>query len=145
MKRIFFTLLLLLLAGAAPQAALSAQPGPAGAELVASHQPALLFQTVSPAEAKQLIDSRKDLLLADVRNPDELREGYIQGSTLIPLWEIVKGRKSIPKDRPILLICAVGGRSLGLGKLMSRYGWPEVYNLEGGIAAWKEAGLPLRY
>ncbi len=131
-------LLLLLLAVVGARTAPAARPGD-------ESRPAPLFRTIGPAAAKQLIDSRRDLLLVDIRNPDELEQGYIQGSTLIPLWEIVKGRKSLPRDRAILLICAVGGRSLALGRLMSRYGWPEVYNLKGGIAAWKEAGLPLRY
>ncbi|OGQ96296.1 MAG: hypothetical protein A2521_12240 [Deltaproteobacteria bacterium RIFOXYD12_FULL_57_12] len=89
--------------------------------------------------------SHRDLLVVDVRNQDELREGYIEGSTLIPLWDIVKGQQNIPRDRPVLLICAVGGRSLALGKLMVQNGWPEIYNLKGGIEAWKEAGLPLKY
>jgi len=104
-----------------------------------------LFKTVTPKEAKYLIESRKDLLLIDVRGQDELSEGYIAGSTLIPLWDIIKGTQRPPQDKPILLICAVGGRSLALGKLMSKNGWDEIYNLKGGISAWKEAKLPLKY
>ena len=104
-----------------------------------------LFKTVSPNEAKNLIESRKDLLLIDVRGQDELSEGYIVGSTLMPLWAIIKGTQRPPQNKPILLICAVGGRSLALGKLMSKNGWNEIYNLKGGISAWKEAKLPLKY
>ncbi len=104
-----------------------------------------LFKTVTPREAKNLIESRKDMLLIDVRGQDELSEGYIEGSTLMPLWAIIKGTQRPPQDKPILLICAVGGRSLALGQLMSKNGWNEVYNLKGGISAWKEAELPLKY
>ena len=104
-----------------------------------------LFKTVTPQEAKILIENRKDLLLIDVRGQDELSEGYIVGSTLIPLWDIIKGTKRPPQDKPILLICAVGGRSLALGQLMSKNGWDEVYNLKGGISAWKKEQLPLKY
>ena len=104
-----------------------------------------MFKTVSPQEAKNLIESRKNLLLIDVRGQDELYEGYIEGSILMPVWDIIKGTQRPPKDKPILLICAVGGRSLALGQLMSRNGWNEVYNLKGGISAWKEAHLPLKY
>ena len=49
------------------------------------------------------------------------------------------------QNKPVLLICAVGGRSLALGQLMSKNGWNEVYNLKGGISAWKEAKLPVQY
>jgi rhodanese-related sulfurtransferase len=104
-----------------------------------------LFKTVTPQEAKNLIESRKDMLLIDVRGQDELSGGYIEGSTLMPLWAIIKGTQRPPQDKPILLICAVGGRSLALGQLMSKNGWNEVYNLKGGISAWKEAELPLKY
>ena len=104
-----------------------------------------LFKTVTPQEAKNLIESRKDMLLIDVRGQDELSEGYIEGSTLMPLWAIIKGTQRPPQDKPILLICAVGGRSLALGQLMSKNGWNEIYNLKGGISAWKEAELPLKY
>lgn len=118
----------------------------AAPELSSSHsQPAPLFKTVTPAEARELISARKELLLIDVRGPQELTEGAIEGSTLVPLWDIVKGRKKLPKNQPILLICAVGGRSLALGQLLNKYGWPEVYNLKGGISAWKEAGFPVIY
>jgi len=104
-----------------------------------------LFKTVTPQEAKNLIESRKDMLLIDVRGQDELSEGYIEGSTLMPLWAIIKGTQRPPQDKPILLVCAVGGRSLALGQLMSKNGWNEIYNLKGGISAWKEAELPLKY
>ena len=104
-----------------------------------------LFKTVSPQEAKNLIENRNDLLLIDVRGQDELNQGYIEGSTLMPLWDIIKGNQHPPKSKPILLICAVGGRSLALGKLMSKNGWDEIYNLKGGISAWKEEKLPLKY
>ena len=104
-----------------------------------------LFKTVTPQEAKNLIDNRKDLLLIDVRGEEELNQGYIAGSTLMPLWDIIKGNQRPPQNKPVLLICAVGGRSLALGKLMSKNGWNEIYNLKGGISAWKEAKLPVQY
>ncbi|MBU0484571.1 MAG: rhodanese-like domain-containing protein [Proteobacteria bacterium] len=108
-------------------------------------QPSKIFQTVTPTEAQKLIASRKDLLLIDVRNPEELREGFIEGSQLVPFWNIAKGQVTLPSDRPILLICAIGGRSLGIGQLLSGKGYPEIYNLKGGISAWKNEGLPLKY
>jgi len=139
-KVVFFTLITLLTAFISIQTVPAAQQQFPGME---SSTP--LFKTVTPVEAKQMIDSRKDLLLVDVRGSEELSEGYIEGSTLIPLWDILKGKQRPPKDKPILLICAVGGRSLALGKLMAKNGWPEIYNLKGGISAWKDAKLPVKY
>jgi len=103
------------------------------------------FMTVTPAKALKLMESRKDLLIIDVRGPEELWQGSIEGSVLMPFTEIVQGRITPPKDRPILLVCAVGGRSLGLGRAMIQYGWKEVYNLKGGIDEWKRQGFPLKF
>lgn len=144
MKKFVFMLLvfagiIMLSAGPAAQAREALSRGAAAAG------PEKIFQAVNPQEAKILIETRRDLLLIDVRNPSELREGAISGSTLIPLMDIIRSKQAVPKDRPVLLICAVGGRSLALGKVMSQYGWPEIYNLQGGISAWKEAGLPVEY
>lgn len=103
------------------------------------------YTTLTPRQAMELIKSREDLMIVDIRGPQELVEGWIDGSVLMPMTEILQGRMAPPKDRPILLVCAVGGRSLGLGKAMASYGWKEIYNLQSGIAEWKRQGLPLRY
>jgi rhodanese-related sulfurtransferase len=124
---------------------LSSQLVPAAQQQLPGQEHHPLFKTVTPQEARRLIENRKDLLLIDVRGQDELSEGYIAGSTLMPLWDIIKGTRRPPPNKPILLICAVGGRSLALGQLMSKNGWNEVYNLKGGISAWKEAKLPVKY
>ena len=139
-KKLTLTITLLLFVFLGSQLVPAAQQKFPGLE-----QQKSLFKTVTPQEAKILIENRKDLLLIDVRGQDELSEGYITGSTLMPLWDIIKGTKRPPQDKPILLICAVGGRSLALGQLMTKNGWDEVYNLKGGISAWKKAQLPLKY
>jgi len=101
------------------------------------------FRTVTPQEAKSLIETRKDLLLVDVRSPEEFQGGSLPGATLIPFWDFAKGRYDLPKDKPILLICAVGGRSLACGQLLAAKGYREVYNLKGGLDAWAEQRVPL--
>jgi rhodanese-related sulfurtransferase len=105
--------------------------------------PGSSFTTITPLEAKALIESRKDLLLVDVRSPEEFQGGSLPGATLIPFWDFAKGRYDLPKDRPILLICAVGGRSLACGQLLAAQGYREVYNLKGGLDAWVEQRVPL--
>lgn len=104
-----------------------------------------VFRTVTPQEAQTMIAQRQGLLVVDVRGPEELKEGFIAGSQLVPFWEIAKGQKTIPTGRPLLLVCAVGGRSYAVGQYLAQKGYPEVYNLQGGIDNWKRAGLPLQY
>ncbi len=105
--------------------------------------PAAGFRTVTPAEAMQIIRTRKNLLILDVRSPQELKEGAIANSMLVPVWQI-RSFKPDP-NRPILVYCAVGGRSYMAGQYLYRNGVREVYNIQGGIAAWKRAGLPVVY
>lgn len=102
-----------------------------------------IYRTITPVEAKAMIETRKDLLLVDVRSPEEFQGGSLPGATLIPFWDFAKGRYDLPKDKPILLICAVGGRSLACGQLLASKGYREVYNLKGGLDAWIEQRVPL--
>ena len=78
------------------------------------------------------MEQRSDLEIIDLREPQELHEGSIPGSQLMPFREIAHGRLILPKDHPLLLICAVGGRSYMVGQYFSRKAYPEIYNLEGG-------------
>ena len=96
------------------------------------------------AEAKKLMASRKDLLLIDIRSPQEFGQGFIAGSQNIPFIDIMEGRHSLPKDRPLLLICSIGGRSFAAVQLLQEKGFTDVYNLDGGLQAWSRASLPLQ-
>jgi len=96
------------------------------------------------AEAKKLMASRKDLLLIDVRSPQEFSQGFIAGSKNIPFIDIMEGRHALPKDKPVLLICSIGGRSFAAVQLLQEKGYTEVYNLDGGLQAWSRASLPLQ-
>ena len=104
-----------------------------------------VYTSYTPAQAQSLIDQRKDLLIIDVRTPQELREGKLNNSVLVPFWSVMKGQHQIPKNRPLLVVCAVGGRSYGAMQILARQGYAEIYNLKGGISAWKKANLPLVY
>ncbi|MEI6828089.1 MAG: rhodanese-like domain-containing protein [Desulfuromonadales bacterium] len=104
-----------------------------------------VYTSYSPAQTFELIKQRKGLLIIDVRSPEELREGKIKNSLLIPLVDIMTGNYNIPRGRPLLLYCATGGRSYAAMQILARNGYMEIYNLQGGISAWKEANLPLVY
>jgi rhodanese-related sulfurtransferase len=101
------------------------------------------FRSISPREALAMVQQRNDLLFLDVRTAQERAYASIAGSTLVNFWDIVRGQVVLPQDKPILLVCAVGGRSFAVGQILSRKGYPEVYNLEGGIEQWHKDGLPL--
>lgn len=103
------------------------------------------FSSLLPQEAFSLKEREKDVLVVDVRTPEELELLRIPGSIAVPMAELMEGRAQLPKDKPILLVCAVGGRSYAAGLYLFKEKHQRVYNLRGGISAWQKAGLPLEY
>lgn len=103
------------------------------------------FASISPADAKTMLETRSDVLLVDVRSPEELKEGAIHGAVLVPFFSVMRGQHNLAPDKPLILVCAVGGRSYAAGQMLAAKGFREVYNLSGGMSAWKRAGLPVEY
>ncbi len=88
---------------------------------------------------------QKDVVVLDVRTPDEFTQGHIAGANLIPIQlfgYIYLGGKGI-KDKKILVYCRSGNRSVTAAKTLEAWGVKEVYNLKRGILEWKEMGLPV--
>ena len=102
-----------------------------------------VFRTISAVEAASIIEQNKDILILDVRTPQERKQVRISGSKLVPVGDVIRGKFETDADQPIILVCAVGGRSYFAGKVMISRGYQEVYNLDGGIEAWRRVGLPV--
>jgi rhodanese-related sulfurtransferase len=101
-------------------------------------------RNISPPEAYQLIQERGEgLFLLDVRTPGEFREIRLAGARLIPIDQLLKRIQEVPKDKAVLVYCAVGSRSSQVVGYLTRIGFPEVYNLYGGIYAWNKKGYPV--
>lgn len=82
-------------------------------------------------------------LIVDVREPDEFAQERIAGVALVPLSQFVGRLEELPKDRPLLMICAAGSRSMSATMYLLQAGWPDVRNIAGGMNAWRAAGLPV--
>ena len=80
--------------------------------------------------------------IVDVRAASEWNEGHIPGAKHIPLPELADRLAELPTDRPLLLQCAGGSRSMIAASLLQAQGINGVVNLSGGYAAWRKAGLP---
>ena len=93
---------------------------------------------ITPEEAvAQLADGA---LLLDVREDDEWRAGRARDAQHLPLGKIEAELASISKDKPIVAICRVGGRSQRAAIALRSAGF-DVVNLSGGMQAWAAAGL----
>jgi len=104
-----------------------------------------VFQSISVAEVYKLIQQKTELSLIDVRTPQERKQRRIAGSQLVPVGDVIRGKVIFPQDKPIVLVCAVGGRSYIAGKTLVSRGYSRIYNMDGGIEAWHRAGLPLEH
>lgn len=87
--------------------------------------------------------ARGDAVLLDVREPHEFASERIPGALLYPLSTFDADALPDFGDRPIVLQCAAGGRSMRAAQALAAAGREGLQNLEGGIQAWKAHGLPL--
>ena len=101
-----------------------------------------LFKPVGnldPAEAKQFMAARPagGYQLLDVRQPGEYEQEHLAGARLIPLKELPGRVAELDPDQPVLVYCAIGGRSRAAAQYLNGQGFNQVYNLSGGIKAWQ--------
>ena len=80
-------------------------------------------------------------VLVDVRETSEYEQEHIPGSVLVPLSVFDPELFPWITSKKLVFHCAVGKRSAVAAKQLMKEGHPQLYNLEGGIHAWKEAGL----
>jgi rhodanese-related sulfurtransferase len=88
--------------------------------------------------------SKEGALLIDVRESDELAEMSYDVSNIkhIPLGELETRLSEVPKDKQVVVVCRSGGRSGKAQELLQANGFKNVANMEGGMNAWSEKGLP---
>jgi phage shock protein E len=94
-------------------------------------------------EAKALLAKNGSMVLLDVRTPEEYRQAHLRGSQLIPLSELEKRVQEVPKNKPLLVYCAVGARSLTAAKYLSSKGFKDVYQISDGLVGWYKNGFPI--
>lgn len=123
--------LLLLAAALALSACQESASSPAAAP--AAPQQDLQPKSVLGTEARALVGA--GAVLVDVRTADEFNELHLEGARNIPLHELGRSLGSLPKDKPIVVYCAVGSRSAAAAGLLAKSGYV-VRNL-GAMENWK--------
>ncbi len=101
------------------------------------------LRTVSPAEARRLIADGATLV--DVREPDEHARERIPGARHLPLSQLDDADLAVHQGKPVIFHCRSGARTLANApRLAARVGAAcEAVLVEGGLDAWKAAGLPV--
>jgi rhodanese-related sulfurtransferase len=111
----------------------------------------LHIQNLTPQEVQEEISSGNVILL-DIREGEELQNGTIEGALHTPrgMLEFYADpatpyfKPEFNKEKRLILHCASGGRSALAVQTLQQMGFENIAHLDGGIKAWKEAGLPVK-
>ena len=98
------------------------------------------MKEISPLELRQWLDEARELMLVDVREPFERAMFHI-GGFHIPMNEAMKRMDELTTDNniPVVVYCEKGIRSAIVIQRLEQLGFTNLYNLSGGISAWKKA------
>jgi len=99
---------------------------------------------VAPADLQSRLSGGEQIVVIDVREPEEFARGKIPGAYTIPRGVLemqLDGR--LPRESTVVLYCGVGGRSALAAKSLTDMGFDKVENLQGGWSAWTNSGLPV--
>jgi rhodanese-related sulfurtransferase len=101
---------------------------------------------VSPTEFSQKLESMKETrILLDVRTPGEYKKGHLENALPIDIFrdDFAEVIKTLDSTKPIFVYCAAGGRSEEASEMLLKLGFKTIYDLDGGITAWRKQNLPV--
>jgi len=101
-------------------------------------QPVVPLEISAPAAHALAQAQPNQVLIIDVREPDELAICHVAGAQPIPMRQISSRLHELPRDRHLLILCHHGGRSRAVTQFLRAQGFAAVTNIAGGIAAWAE-------
>lgn len=94
------------------------------------------FKQISPEQLKDKLNTKQKMMLLDVREPEEFEICHITGSILVPLSEFNDHVNDFDRDTEYIIICKDGDRSEEAIQILSKNGFSNLSNLEGGIYLW---------
>ncbi|MFZ2361562.1 MAG: rhodanese-like domain-containing protein [Anaerolineae bacterium] len=118
---------------------------PAAAPAAAPQSAAASLNLPATVDAKTVNSLRgnPDVVLIDVREPDEFAAGHIPEATLIPLGQLSSRLSEIPKDKTVVAVCRSGNRSGQATELLRQAGF-DAHNMQGGMISWEQAGFDVQ-
>lgn len=98
---------------------------------------------VGASEAVRLMN-REKAVVVDIREPADYAAGHVTGSRNVPLAQLEQSRE-LPTNKalPVVVVCATGARAGRAVSVLRKLGHAGAVGLAGGLAAWREAGLPV--
>ena len=102
-----------------------------------------MYQTIDASRLHGMLGEAAPPTVIDVRTAAEVARGAIAGAQHIELATLPARLAELDPGTPYVLYCLSGGRSAQACGYLAQRGFNQLYNLEGGIAAWGRAGFPL--
>ena len=102
----------------------------------------LPVQQLGQLTVEELHSLRHTLNILDVRDQGEWDEGHIKGATHMPFYFVEQRIQELDSSQPLAVLCASGQRSTLACSILQRHGFTELFNVIGGMDAWKNAGFP---
>ena len=95
---------------------------------------------ISQEEAKTALAEKEDIILLDVRTPEEFDEGAIEGAKNINFFDedFAEQVNQFDKNKPVYIYCKSGNRSAKAAKQLQEMGFKEIYDIEGGYMNWEK-------
>ncbi|WP_144282083.1 thioredoxin domain-containing protein [Chryseobacterium echinoideorum] len=100
--------------------------------------------SLSVSEFSEKLNKTKDVQLVDVRTSGEFRNGHLKNAMNID-WnagDFSEKAKALDKDKPVFVYCMSGPRSTAAAAKLQEMGFENVYEMQGGMMKWRNAGLP---
>ncbi|SPP99914.1 putative Sulfurtransferase [Candidatus Sulfobium mesophilum] len=96
------------------------------------------IENLSIDDARELVAGKKEseILILDVRQPEEYRSGHLPGAAFMPLSDLIDKAGELDPSKPVLAYCRSGSRSRAAAAFLLSEGFSKVYSMDGGIMAW---------
>jgi rhodanese-related sulfurtransferase len=102
-------------------------------------------KNVTPDQAEKLLKEKKEIVVLDVRTPQEFAAGHIAGAKNLDFQSADFAQKvgALDPSKSYLVHCAAGGRSSKAVTIMMKDKFADVYHMNDGFRAWQDAGKPI--
>ena len=95
-----------------------------------------MFQTISAWQLEAYLDEKRQFTLLDVRDEAAFYEGHLEGAVNIPLEELEMRADEISRDRPVIVYCGHGSRSMQAARFLDQLGY-RAASVVGGLAYYR--------
>ena len=99
-----------------------------------------IINLISVHDLKSKLDKGEKIVILDVRDKKKWDKGHINGAKHIYVGHLKDKLDEVPKDRPVIVYCGTAQSASLAASILKKNGYGKVYNVLGGMTAWKNAG-----